>query len=161
MKYTLVPSKLMRCSFLKRNTQIFIDREAMVKTNNNLTKNMYPSNRQLRVAELIRRSISDILARNDLHEPALMNKPITVSEVKCTTDLKLATIFVLPLGGKNAEEVVKSLAAQKNPIRKLLGKAITLKFVPDLRFLEDKTFDQMDKTTLMLNNATVRRDIMN
>ena len=132
----------------------------MAKINNNFSKNITSSSRQLRVAELLRRCLSEILTRNDLYEPALTNIPITVSEVKCSSDLKLATVFVLPLGGNNAQEVVRSLANQKSSIRKLLGKAVNLKFVPDLRFLEDKTFDQMDKTAMLLNKDMVRRDIM-
>ena len=133
----------------------------MGRPNNNLSKSVEPSNRQLRVAELVRRSIANILAENELYEEALTNVPITVSEVKCSSDLKLATVFVLPLGGKNAQEVVKSLAKHKRVIRKILGKALNLKFVPDLRFVEDETFDQMDKTITLLKNPTVRRDILN
>ena len=128
---------------------------------NNIQKNTSPSNRQLRVAELIRRSIADILTKDELYEKALTNIPITVSEVKCSSDLKLATVFVLPLGGKNAQEVVKSLAKHKNTIRKTLGQKLNLKFVPDLRFIEDEIFDQMDQTNKLLDNPTVRRDIMN
>jgi|TARA_B100000902_G_C27151650_1_gene834060 ribosome-binding factor A len=133
----------------------------MQRANNNLSKGVGLSNRQLRVAELVRRSISDILTKNELYEEALTNVPITVSEVRCSSDLKLAMVFVLPLGGKNAQEVVKSLAKHKSAIRKILGKNLNLKFVPDLRFIEDETFDQMDKTSKLLQNPTVRRDILN
>ena len=131
----------------------------MRKTNKNFLKEVGPSNRQLRVAELVRRSISDILAKNELYEDALTNVPITVSEVRCSSDLKLATVFVLPLGGKNAQTVVKSLAKQKSIIRKILGKDLNLKFVPDIRFVEDESFDQMDQTAKLLQNPTVQRDI--
>ena len=135
--------------------------KTMRKANNSLSKEISPSNRQLRVAELVRRNISDILSRNELYEEALTNVPITVSEVRCSSDLKLATVFVLPLGGKNAQEVVKSLAKNKSLIRKLLGKKLNLKFVPDLRFIEDETFDQIDKTAKLLQNPTVLRDVTN
>ena len=131
----------------------------MRKTNKNFLKEVGPSNRQLRVAELVRRSISDILAKNELYEDALTNVPITVSEVRCSSDLKLATVFVLPLGGKNTQTVVKSLAKQKSIIRKILGKDLNLKFVPDIRFVEDESFDQMDQTAKLLQNPTVQRDI--
>ena len=133
----------------------------MRRTSNNLSTDIGPSNRQLRVAELIRRSISEILGKNELYEEALVNVPISVGEVRCSTDLKLATVFVLPLGGKNGQEVVKSLAKNKGVIRNILGKNLNLKFVPELRFMEDKTFDQMDQTSKLLQNPTVRQDVVN
>ena len=133
----------------------------MRQTSNNSSKEIGPSNRQLRVAELVRRSLSDILRKNELYEEALVNVPITVSEVRCSSDLKLATVFVLPLGGENGQEVVKSLARNKGVIRKILGRNLNMKFVPDLRFMEDKTFDQMDQTAMLLQNPTVRRDVVN
>ena len=77
----------------------------MRRTSNNLSTDIGPSNRQLRVAELIRRSISEILGKNELYEEALVNVPITVGEVRCSTDLKLATVFVLPLGGNGGREL--------------------------------------------------------
>ena len=132
----------------------------MRKKTKNFSRDFGPSNRQLRVAELVRRSISDILIRNELYEDALTNVPITVSEVRCSSDLKLATVFVLPLGGKNAQTVVKSLAKQKSTIRKILGENLNLKFVPDIRFVEDESFDQMDQTTKLLQNPTVQRDVL-
>ena len=131
----------------------------MSKTNINFLKGIGSSNRQLRVAELIRRTISDILAKNELYEEALTNVPITVSEVRCSSDLKLAKIFVLPLGGNNTREVVKSLTKHKNTIRKILGKNLNLKFVPDLCFLKDETFDQIDQTTKLFQDPIVQRDV--
>ena len=133
----------------------------MRRHNDNLHKDVGPTNRQLRVGELVRRCISDILSKNELYEDSLTNIPITVSEVRCSSDLKLATVFVLPLGGQNAKGVVLGLARQKNAIRKIMAKSLNLKFVPDLRFLEDLTFDQMDQTSKLLQNPTVQRDISN
>ena len=133
----------------------------MRRHNENLHKDIGPTNRQLRVGELVRRCIADILSKNELYEDSLSNIPITVSEVRCSSDLKLATVFVLPLGGQNAKEVVLGLARQKNAIKKILAKTLNLKFVPDLRFLEDLTFDQMDKTSKLLKNPTVQRDTSN
>ena len=132
----------------------------MKKAAKNFPKYFGSSNRQLRVAELIRRSISDILIKNELYEDALTNVPITVSEVRCSSDLKLATVFVLPLGGKNAQSVVKSLAKQKSTIRKILGNNLKLKFVPDIRFIMDESFDQMDQTTKLLQNLNVQRNLL-
>jgi ribosome-binding factor A len=133
----------------------------MRRHNENLHKDIGPTNRQLRVGELVRRCIADILSKNELYEDSLSNVPITVSEVRCSSDLKLATVFVLPLGGHNAKEVVLGLARQKNAIKKILAKTLKLKFVPDLRFLEDLTFDQMDQTSKLLKNPTVQRDTSN
>ena len=133
----------------------------MRRHNDNLHKDIGPTNRQLRVGELVRRCISDILSKNELYEDSLTNVPITVSEVRCSSDLKLATVYVLPLGGQNAKEVVLGLARQKNAIKKMLAKTLNLKFVPDLRFLEDLTFDQMDQTSKLLKNPTVQRDTSN
>jgi ribosome-binding factor A len=133
----------------------------MQKNSGNLSKDVGPTNRQLRVGELVRRCISDIISKNELYEESLTDVLITVSEVRCSSDLKLATVFVLPLGGQNAKEVVVGLARQKNIIRKILAKTLKLKFVPDLRFLEDLTFDQMDQTSKLLQNPTVQRDISN
>ena len=132
----------------------------MKKSAKNFPRDFGSSNRQLRVAELIRRSISDILIKIELYEDALTNVPITVSEVRCSSDLKLATVFVLPLGGKNAQTVVKSLAKQKSTIRKILGNYLKLKFVPDIRFIMDESFDQMDQTTKLLQNLNVQRNLL-
>ena len=133
----------------------------MRRHNENLHKDIGPTNRQLRVGELVRRCIADILSKNELYEDSLSNVPITVSEVRCSSDLKLATVFVLPLGGQNAKEVVLGLARQKNAIKKILAKTLNLKFVPDLRFLEDLTFDRMDQTNKLLKIPTVQRDTSN
>ena len=133
----------------------------MRRHNENLHKNIGPTNRQLRVGELVRRCIADILSKNELYDDSLSNVPITVSEVRCSSDLKLATVFVLPLGGQNAKEVVLGLARQKNVIKKILAKTLNLKFVPDLRFLEDLTFDRMDQTNKLLKIPIVQRDTSN
>ena len=133
----------------------------MRRANNHLSKDFGVSNRQLRVAELIRRTISTILVKNELYEEVLINVPITVSEVRCSSDLKLATVFAIPLGGENSQEVVKSLAKHKSTIRKVLGEKLKLKFVPDLRFIADASFDQMDETNKLFNDPKVQRDLLN
>jgi ribosome-binding factor A len=117
-----------------------------------------PSQRQLRVGELIRRSLSDVLARGDVHDPDLNRMSITVGEVRTSPDLKIATAFVLPLGGKGQEDVLKLLARNKGELRRAMGKKLGLKFTPDLRFRLDETFDQMDDTRRMLSQDAVRRD---
>jgi ribosome-binding factor A len=118
-----------------------------------------PSQRQLRVGELIRRSLSEVLARGDVHDPELNRMSITVGEVRTSPDLKIATAYVLPLGGKGQEEVLKLLARNKGELRRAVGKKLGLKFTPDLRFQLDQTFDQMDDTRRMLSQDAVRRDI--
>lgn len=125
---------------------------------NNSYEGAGPTQRQLRVGETIRRALSEVLARGDVHDPELNRLSITVGEVRASTDLKLATAYVLPLGGEGKDEVLKLLARNKYEIRKQVAKKLTLKFSPDLRFLLDQTFDQMDETRRMLNQDAVRRD---
>lgn len=117
-----------------------------------------PSQRQLRVGETIRRALSEVLARGDVHDDELARMSITVGEVRASPDLKIATAYVLPLGGQGQEDVLKLLARNKGELRRLVGKKLTLKFAPDLRFQLDRTFDQMDETRRMLNEDRVRRD---
>ncbi|MEJ5219733.1 30S ribosome-binding factor RbfA [Cognatishimia sp. D5M38] len=118
-----------------------------------------PSQRQLRVGELIRRTLSEVLQRGDIHDPDLNRMSITVGEVRTSPDLKIATAYVLPLGGKGQENALKLLAANKAELRRVVGKKLGLKFTPDLRFQLDQTFDQMDDTRRMLNLDNVKRDI--
>ena len=117
-----------------------------------------PSQRQLRVGELIRRTLSEVLARGDIHDPDLNRMSITVGEVRTSPDLKIATAYVLPLGGQGKEDVLKLLARNKGELRRAVGKKLGLKFAPDLRFQQDQTFDQMDDTRRMLSQDAVRRD---
>lgn len=118
-----------------------------------------PSQRQLRVGETIRRALSEILARGDVHDPDLNRMSITVGEVRVSPDLRIATVYVCPLGGRGQEDILKLMARNKGELRRLLGKKIQLKFTPDLRFQIDLTFDQMDATRRMLSQEDVRRDL--
>lgn len=117
-----------------------------------------PSQRQLRVGELIRRALSDVLARGDVHDPDLNRMSITVGEVRTSPDLRIATAYVLPLGGRGQDEVVGLLARNKGELRRIVSKKLALKFAPDLRFQLDETFDRMDETREMLERDEVRRD---
>lgn len=117
-----------------------------------------PSQRQLRVGELIRRTLSEVLARGDIHDPDLNRMSITVGEVRTSPDLRVATAYVLPLGGQGQEDVLKLLARNKGELRRAISKKLALKFAPDLRFQLDDTFDRMDDTRRMLNQDAVRRD---
>jgi ribosome-binding factor A len=118
-----------------------------------------PSQRQLRVGELIRRTLSEILAQGDLHDPDLDGVSITVGEVRATPDLKRATAYVLPLGGANREGILAALRRNKPEIRHQIARAMTLKHVPDLRFEIDETFDRMDATRRLFADEKVRRDV--
>lgn len=126
---------------------------------NKFRDNSGPSQRQLRVGELIRRTMSEVLMRGDLHDPDLSRMSITVGEVRVSPDLRIATAFVLPLGGKNADEAIALLARNQGEMRRILGKEIQIKHVPELRFLIDDTFDRMDKTRAMFADEKVRRDL--
>ena len=118
-----------------------------------------PSQRQLRVGELIRRTLSEVLMRGDIHDPELNRLSITVGEVRTTPDLKIATAFVMPLGGEARDESIQLLARNKPELRRIIGRKAGLKFTPDLRFRLDETFDQMDETRRILSDETVRRDV--
>ena len=118
-----------------------------------------PSQRQLRVGELLRRTLSDVLARGDVHDPELNRMSITVGEVRTSPDLRIATAFVLPLGGQGQKDVVKLLARNKGELRRAVSKKLALKFAPDLRFQLDETFDRMDETRRMLAKADVKEDV--
>ena len=118
-----------------------------------------PSQRQLRVGELVRRALSEALARGDVHDPDLGRMSITVSEVTTSPDLKIATAYVMPLGGNNHDEAIAALARNKGELRRILGRKSDLKYTPDLRFRIDETFDKMDETRALLSREDVRRDL--
>jgi ribosome-binding factor A len=117
-----------------------------------------PTQRQLRVGETIRRALAEILTRGEHHEPDLEGVPITVGEVRCSPDLKVATAYVMPLGGRDAERVLEALERAKGELRRQVTRAVNLKFSPELRFRLDETFDRMDDTRRMLSQDRVRRD---
>ena len=118
-----------------------------------------PSQRQLRVGELIRRTLAEVLARGDVHDPDLNRLSVTVGEVRTSPDLKIATAYVLPLGGEGRDEVIELLARNKSELRRIIGKKVGLKYTPDLRFRLDETFDRMDETRAMFAQEAVRRDL--
>lgn len=123
------------------------------------TEGRGPSQRQLRVGELIRRTLSDVLNRGDVHDPELNRLSITVGEVRCSPDLKVATAFVMPLGGRDADLAIAALARNKAELRRLVSKEMTLKYAPDLRFRIDETFDRIDETRRLFSQEDVRRDL--
>lgn len=118
-----------------------------------------PSQRQLRVGELIRRALSEILQRGDVHDPDLNRLSITVGEVRVTPDLRVATVYALPLGGEGKGEIIALLAKNKWELRHFINKKLALKHSPDLRFRLDETFDRMDETRRLLSQDAVLRDL--
>ena len=118
-----------------------------------------PSQRQLRVGELIRRTLSDVLMQGDVHDPELNALSITVSEVRASPDLKIATAYVLPLGGGQREEAIQALKRNKHELRRAIGREMSLKYAPDLRFLIDDTFDKLDESRRLFSQDKVRRDL--
>ena len=118
-----------------------------------------PSQRQLRVGELIRRALSEILMQGIIHDPDLNRISVTVSEVTASPDLKIATAYVCPLGGEGGEDLIALLAKNKSEIRRSISKKLTLKYTPDLRFRMDETFDRMDETRRLFSQENIKRDL--
>lgn len=118
-----------------------------------------PSQRQLRVGELIRHALAELFSRGDLRDPELLDATITVVEVSTGPDLKTATAFVMPLGGGDAHETVAALNRSKKFIRGQVGRQITLKFMPDIRFELDRSFDYSQKIDALLTTPHVSQDL--
>ncbi|MGE0701315.1 MAG: 30S ribosome-binding factor RbfA [Hyphomicrobiaceae bacterium] len=117
-----------------------------------------PSQRQLRVGELVRHKIAEMLARGEVHDDVLAKHVITVPEVRMTPDLKLATVYVMPLGGKDTKPVLDALDRAKRFIRGEVAHTLSLKFAPDLRFRLDETFDEGARIDALLASPVVKRD---
>ncbi len=118
-----------------------------------------PSQRQLRVGEAIRRKLSEALMRGEIHNDDLAGMSITVGEVKVSADLRVATAYVLPLGGAGAEAALKALSRSQGELRHVVARDLQLKFAPELRFRIDETFDRMDRMRELLADERVQRDI--
>jgi ribosome-binding factor A len=118
-----------------------------------------PSQRQLRVGELIRHALAEMLSRGDIHDPTIEAHMITVPEVRMTADLRLATVYVMPLGGKNEKEVVAALERNKKFLRGEIAHRVNLKFAPDIRFRVDERFDEAARIEKILRTPEVRRDL--
>ena len=118
-----------------------------------------PSQRQLRVGETVRKELSDIFTRGEFSDPDLDGVIVTIPEVRMTPDLRLATCLVMPLGGKNAENVVKALSRSAKYLRGQVSRRLTMKYMPDLRFVLDTRFDDDDRIGSLLHSADVARDL--
>jgi len=119
-----------------------------------------PSQRQLRVGELIRRTLADVLNRGEIHDPELNRMSITVGEVRTAPDLRVATAYILPLGGGDREEALSALRRNRYELRRAVNKALTLKFSPEIRFEIDETYDRLDDTRRLFSQENVQRDLL-
>ena len=117
------------------------------------------SQRQLRVGELVRHAMSELLIRGDVHDPVIEGHLITVPEVRMTADLRLATIYIMPLAGRDADEVVAAFERNKKFIRGDIARAINLKFAPDIRFQIDDRFAEAERIDKLLRSPAVKKDL--
>ena len=118
-----------------------------------------PSQRQLRVGELMRHALAEMLSRGDIYDDVLAAQVVTIPEVRMSPDLRLATIYVVPLGSKDVQPVLDALDRHKKYIRGEIAHEINLKFAPDIRFMADETFDEVDRIDRLLASDKVRRDL--
>jgi ribosome-binding factor A len=118
-----------------------------------------PSQRQLRVGELVRHALAEMLTRGEVHDPVVEGHLITVPEVQMTADLRLATIYVMPLGGRDQNDVVAALERNKRFLRGEIARRVNLKFAPEIRFRIDERFDEAERIEKLLRTPAVRRDL--
>src|SRR5437899_4285721 len=117
------------------------------------------SQRQLRVGEIVRHAIAEILSQGSVHDPELEGHIVTVPEVRMSPDLKLATIYVMPLGGRDTDKVIAALERNKKFLRGEVARRVNLKFAPDVRFRADERFDEVERIEKLLQTPAVQRDL--
>jgi ribosome-binding factor A len=117
------------------------------------------SQRQLRVGEIVRHAVADILSHGSVHDPGLEGHIITVPEVRMSPDLKLATIYVMPLGGRDTDVVIAALERNQKFLRGEVARRVNLKFAPNLRFRVDERFDEAERIEKLLRTPAVQRDL--
>ena len=122
--------------------------------------NAGPTQRQQRVAELIRHALAEVLSRGNLPDEALARHVVTIPEVRMSPDLKLATAYVMPLGGADEPAVLAALERHKKALRQEVAQRVNLKFAPDLRFRRDETFDEAARIDKLLRDERVQRDLV-
>ena len=118
-----------------------------------------PSQRMLRVGELVRHALAALFARGDIEDEALAGAVVTVPEVRMTPDLKIANAYVMPLGGTHADEIVAALNRHRKFIRGRVAPLIDLKFAPEIRFFVDDTFAEAGRIDALLRSDRVKRDL--
>ncbi|HXD46244.1 MAG TPA: 30S ribosome-binding factor RbfA [Pseudolabrys sp.] len=131
----------------------------MSKNKNHRDQGPGGSQRQLRVGELVRHAIAEMLMRGDVHDPVIEGHLITVPEVRMSPDLRLATIYVMPMGGRDASEVVAAFERHKKYLRAEIAHRVNLKFAPDIRFRVDERFDEAERIERLLRSPEVKRDL--
>ncbi len=117
------------------------------------------SQRQLRVGELVRHAMAEVLSQGSAHDPDLEGHIITVPEVRMSPDLKLATIYVMPLGGRDTDKVIAALERNKKFLRGEVARRVNLKFAPDVRFRVDDRFEEAERIEKLLRTPAVQRDL--
>src|SRR5665213_42136 len=123
------------------------------------SNNLGPSQRQLRVGEMLRHALSGILVRGDIRDADLEGVSVTITQVKPSGDMRHASVFCEPLGGQNADRIIAALNRHKAFIRGEMGHMITMKFTPELRFVEDHSFTEAQKIEDLLRSERVARDL--
>jgi ribosome-binding factor A len=118
-----------------------------------------PTQRMLRIGEMIRHKVAELLVRGEIHDDVLAEHVVTVPEVRMSPDLKIATAYVMPLGGKDVEIVLQALERNKKFIRSEVAQTLDLRYAPDLRFRFDKTFDEVNRIDKLLFSDRVRADV--
>ncbi len=118
-----------------------------------------PSQRQLRVGEIMRHALAEMLVRGEIHDEVIAAHVITISEIRMSPDLKLATIYVMPLGGQDLGPVLEALGNNRRFIRGELARAVNLKFAPDIRFRADESFEEAPRIDRLLDSPKVRQDV--
>jgi ribosome-binding factor A len=118
-----------------------------------------PSQRALRVGELVRHALAEMLTRGDVHDPVIETHMITVPEVRMSPDLRLATVYVMPLGGRDEKDVLAALERNKKFLRTEIAHRVNLKFAPDIRFRADDRFDEAARIDKLLHSPAVARDL--
>jgi len=118
-----------------------------------------PSQRQLRVGEAVRHAIAELLVRGDVHDPVIEGHPISVPEVRMSPDLRMATIYVMPLGGRDKTKVLEALDRNKRFLRAAIARQVNLRYAPDIRFQIDERFDEAERIERLLRSPAVKRDL--
>ena len=118
-----------------------------------------PSQRQLRVGEALRHALAQVLREHEIRDPELEGVSVTITQVKPSPDMRYATVYCAPLGGGNAGPIIAALNRHKGFLRGQMGHMITIKFTPDLRFVEDQSFAEAEKIENLLKSPQVQRDL--
>jgi len=120
-----------------------------------------PTQRSLRAGEVVRHALAEILARGEIHDPVIAGHLITVPEVRMSADLRMATLYIVPLGGQDAAVVLAALERNKRYLRGEIARRVNLKFAPDIRFRIDQRFEEAERIERLLRSPQVRRDLNN